>query len=339
MSKRRTIVLIVSILLAVSPLFGKAADATQVTQIVFGANIKVQGSGATISGSDVHITTGGYYVISGNSSDGMLVIKTKDKVFVELNGVVITNQDGPAILVEDAKRVEITLKMGTESMLSGGAHEEYDAALYSNDTLVILGEGALKVNGVFKEGIKSDDDLIIENGVIHIEAVDDGISANDDVTINGGYIHILSGGDGIDSDGTVHMNGGTVIALCGTGSNNGGIDAKGEFTISGGTVLATGNHVSAPSVSSTQGSVYFQSTGKVSAGTSAALSSDSGNLVAFTSPVSFKGVFFSSGDVMKATVYTINIDATVSGTPKDGVYREFSFIASGVSKKMTSKAL
>ena len=55
-------------------------------------------------------------------SDGQIVVEAgeADKVQLVLNGVSITNSDGPAIEIRSADKVFLTLAEGSENMLSDG---------------------------------------------------------------------------------------------------------------------------------------------------------------------------------------------------------------------------
>ena len=210
--------------------------------ITLGERITINGSGAAVSGSTVHITAGGTYRISGALANGQVRVDTKEQVRLLLDGASITSDSGPALFIVDAKKVTLTLLAGTTSSLADSAHDgESDAALFTNDTLVIDGEGTLVVTGNSVEGICSDDDIIIEGGTIRVTAVDDGLNAHDDVTINGGHLHVTSGGDGIDSNGTVNITGGTVTLE----STRNGIRAREHIAIVDGkvTVQAGGDGV------------------------------------------------------------------------------------------------
>ena len=60
------------------------------------------------------------------------------------------------------------------------------------------------IKGNYKHGINSNDDLIIEEGNIFIEATTDGIHTNEKVKIKGGNVNITAGSDGIDAGGYNH---------------------------------------------------------------------------------------------------------------------------------------
>ena len=73
-------------------------------------------------------------------------------------------------------------------------------AIFSNDDLLIRGNGSLTVNGNCNDGITSEDDLVVESGTINVYAKDDGIRGKDSITVINGNIRIESGGDGMKSD-------------------------------------------------------------------------------------------------------------------------------------------
>ena len=192
----------------------------------------------------MHITAAGVYSISGTLTDGCIDVDAKGKVYLEFDGVEITSSSGPALIITDAKKVTLTLVDGTTSYLTDAAADnEYDAALFTNDTLIINGAGTLVVTGNNNEGISSDDDIIINAGTVEVTAVDDGLNAHDDITITGGDVYIHAGGDGLDSNGTINISGGTLISLGSTAGGDGGLDAVGALTITGGFVVAGGNSI------------------------------------------------------------------------------------------------
>ncbi|MCE1253106.1 MAG: carbohydrate-binding domain-containing protein [Anaerolineae bacterium] len=234
----------------------QTADETS-TQIILGKTIIINGDGAQANGNLVTITSGGTYSLSGELNDGQVDVNTKEKVVLNLNGVTINNSSGPALQITDAKKVTLNLKEDTiNSFTDAKSDNENDAAIFTNDTLVIKGSGTLVVIGNNQEGISSDDDLIIEGGTIKVSAPDDGLNAHDDITINDGLLYVSAGGDAIDSNGTLNINGGTIIAMGSTAPGDGGVDAEGIFTLNGGTLIATGNADAAPSSESKQISLY-----------------------------------------------------------------------------------
>ena len=70
------------------------------------SGITVTGNGAYVDGNTVIITEGGDWEVTGTCTDGMIYVRTctdeeekdiNDKVKLRLNGMSLTNPDGPAI--------------------------------------------------------------------------------------------------------------------------------------------------------------------------------------------------------------------------------------------------
>ncbi len=180
------------------------SDATQIVLSDGGSTVK--GNGAYVYQGDVYIVYAGNYVVSGQLSDGNLIIRADgdDKIRLMLDGVSIYCEDDAAIRVEQAGKVILTLAEGTENTLSSGKEYRADAVsagvdgtIYARDDLTINGSGALSVTAQYRHGIVGNDDLVITGGSISIEAAQDGIHAHDSVRIREADIRITAGDDGI----------------------------------------------------------------------------------------------------------------------------------------------
>ena len=121
-----------------------------------GNSATVSGLGASATGADVTITGSGTYIISGECADGSVTVNTQNtnKVQLVLDGLKLTNADGPALNVKNAKKVTVTLEKGTENVLSDGSsystiyvNDNVDGTIFSKSNLVFNGEGKLVVNG------------------------------------------------------------------------------------------------------------------------------------------------------------------------------------------------
>lgn len=202
--------------------------------IELGSTITVSGKGISVNGSVVNITAGGDHVVTGTLTNGMIYINTEERVKLRLSGVNITNPNGPAIYFENVDKGFITISKGTVNYLTDGSSysdEEATATLFSKDDLEIKGSGTLYIKGNYKHGINSNDDLIIEEGDIFIEAVTDGIHTNEKVEIKEGNINITANSDGIDAGEKVIIEAGTLnINAVGDG-----IKSAEDMTITGGT--------------------------------------------------------------------------------------------------------
>ena len=213
--------------------------------------------GVSAAGSVITISAPGEYLFSGSLSDGQIVINTgseKERVEVVLSGVSVTNLSGPAILIERADKVNITLAEGTQNEITSGTAEmraSFDgtasgAAIYGKDDFDIKGPGSLTVHGYINNGLGCKNDIDVDGGVIHIDAVNNGIKGNDSVEINGGDISIECGNDGIKSvtadvagKGFVKIDGGKLSISAG----GDGISAQTDVTVNSGEVsIAAGKN-------------------------------------------------------------------------------------------------
>lgn len=225
------------------------------------AGITVTGTGAYVAGNVVFITEGGDWEVTGTCSDGMIYVNTgeekeiNDKVKLRLNGMSLTNTSGPAIYFDRTKKSFITIESGTVNTIVDGsayaAAADYTVngttypvdcsaakgAIHSDDSLEIKGKGTLNVTGSYKHGVCSDDDILIENGVICVSSVKDAFHANDDITVNGKNVEITidSAADGFDSEGTLNL---TLLKKATISAAGKAIKATGDIVIDAGTYIA-----------------------------------------------------------------------------------------------------
>lgn len=217
-------------------------------------NTTITGSGATVDNNILTITSAGTYNITGNLTDGQILVNTEDteQVRILLNGVNISSSTSSAIYIQKGDTV-LTLANKTENIISDATNyvyedetsDEPDAAIFSKGDVVINGTGSLIVKGNYNTGIRTKDNLTIESGNITITSEDDGIKGKDSVTILGGNINITSGADGIkstnDTDetkGYIYIEGGTFNI----NSQNDAIEAESTLTINDGNfTIISGN--------------------------------------------------------------------------------------------------
>ena len=228
-------------------------EKTASTVTFSGTSAAVTGNNVTVSGSTVTINGPGTFVISGDCSDGNIIVEDTTEsglVHIVLNGVSIKSTTTAPIFVKSADKTVITLAKGTQNTLEDASEYVYasdeetepSAALYSKDDLTINGEGTLTVNANLGDAIQSKDDLKIAGGIINITSTDDGLIGKDSVQISDGTVTINSQGDGIkstnDSDtekGNVVLYGGTLTITAGAD----GIQAENQLLVHGGTYTIT----------------------------------------------------------------------------------------------------
>ncbi len=210
---------------------------------------KVDGSGASVDGDVVTITAAGTYLLSGELTDGQVVVNStgEGKVKLVLDGVDITSSDTSPMVIAEADEAVVILADGStnelaDSKVSGADDEEDDApnaTLFSMADLTIAGTGSLQVSGNSNDGIASKDGLVILSGEVEVTATDDGVRGKDYLVIEGGTVTVVAGGDGLKSDnetegelGWVQLDAGTVIIDAG----DDGVDAIGAINVAGGTL-------------------------------------------------------------------------------------------------------
>ncbi|MDY3302710.1 MAG: stalk domain-containing protein, partial [Clostridia bacterium] len=66
------------------------------------SDLTYEGEGVEINETQIKITQGGDFTVSGTLSDGNITISTKEKVKIRLSGAKITSSENPCIFVEDA---------------------------------------------------------------------------------------------------------------------------------------------------------------------------------------------------------------------------------------------
>lgn len=217
------------------------SKATKVT--LNGASAAVDGAGAKASGGKITISSSGTYVVSGKLTGGSIAVDAgeDDVVRLVLNGARIASPDGPAIQVKKAGKTVVTLAKGTENTLSDGtkyadtSEDAPTAALFSQDDLTINGTGQLTVQGNYKDGITSKDDLkivgrdlaAVKGGSIYVNAGGDGFKTTYDGDKDKGYLliedgtfRVEAGSDGFQAAASLLIDGGTYDAVTGGGSAN-----------------------------------------------------------------------------------------------------------------------
>ncbi|MCR5320585.1 MAG: carbohydrate-binding domain-containing protein, partial [Lachnospiraceae bacterium] len=204
------------------------------------------------------ITEGGTYTFTGTVEQGQIIIDApEENVSLVLNNFEITNTEDAPIVVVNAKNVYIELADGSENSITDAreakeeseeetvdtetedTEEDYTAAIYSKDDLVITGTSSLTVKAGYKDGITSKDDLELESGNITVEAVDDGIVGKDSVVVTEASVTVTAGDDGVkstnDTDeekGYIQIDGNSVTI----DAQDKGIDATTTVTINGGKI-------------------------------------------------------------------------------------------------------
>lgn len=227
-------------------------DEASATKILLeGDGASVEGEGAAAEGSLVTVSGAGTYVVSGELSNGCIAVAALDdaKVQLVLDGVRVHCENGPAIRVDSADKVFVTLAEGSRNTLSDGAdyqlaegEDEPNAVVYSKADLTLNGSGSLEAAGSFAHAVNSKDDLVITGGSYTLSSVEDALRGKDCVKIADGEFVVQAGGDGVKSSndedptrGFVSIDGGSFSIDAG----DDGVDAFSYFRVMGGSLNVT----------------------------------------------------------------------------------------------------
>ncbi|MCR5161763.1 MAG: carbohydrate-binding domain-containing protein [Lachnospiraceae bacterium] len=185
-------------------------DDSAATRITLkGDAASIRGNGAYFNDGSLVIKNAGWYVISGELTDGSIIVDAykSSKVWIRLDGVTVNCSDDSALIVKKADKVFLTLAEGSENTFADASEysvtaleDGRNAAIYSKEDLTINGSGSLTVTGNYKHGIKCNDDFAVTGGTISITCLKDGIHANDSLHLTGADITIDAGDDAVHCD-------------------------------------------------------------------------------------------------------------------------------------------
>ena len=188
---------------------------------------------ASVNGADVTITSTASaaineitYGLTGSTTDSSFTMVGTYKATMELFGITITNPTGPAIDIQNGKRIEISAKSGTTSTLKDGTSTATDAwkgALQCKGHIQFKGKGTLNVYGNYNHAIRAGEYIEMKNCTINVySAVKDAINCNQYFLMESGEINLSGfGDDGIqvsketndtsaENTGNFTMNGGII---------------------------------------------------------------------------------------------------------------------------------
>ena len=179
--------------------------APYVTPSVRGAHVSIaQSNTADVDGNEIT------YTLSGTSSDGEFYMSGKYKCSIEIDGLSLTNKtpvySGAALHVQNGKRVNVSLKKGTENTLTDCSSPSEDlaqkAALYVKGHAEFKGKGTLNVKGQYKHAIKAGEYITVKNCSLNVTgAVSDAVNCNQYFLMESGSISMSGvGDDGIQCD-------------------------------------------------------------------------------------------------------------------------------------------
>lgn len=229
-------------------------------QVIIAGNI-AQHVTASVSGAHVSITQGEgigddtgkvEYTLSGESSDGEFYLSGSYKMDMTLAGLTLTNPNGPAIYIDNGKKINISVKKDTENTLADGTGGDWKGCVRIKGHTELKGKGTLNITGNSVNAFWGKEFLEMKNLTLNIlGAVKDGINVNQHFTMESGTLNISNvGDDGLqvsyetdDNDqiiplteeeentGALSITGGT-INISNTAVGSKGMKTEGALTIS-----------------------------------------------------------------------------------------------------------
>ncbi|MBR2778882.1 MAG: carbohydrate-binding domain-containing protein [Firmicutes bacterium] len=258
-AKGLAILLTLCMLLIPLPAGVYAADGT--ATLTFGnaaVTETVAGSGYSISGTTLTISSAGVYKITGSCEEGSIVVKggVSDVVLI-LQDLTLKASSTAPVVVKKSSEVTIHTKgavnlydnedPANETSSDAAVADAYEGAVIkvkSGSSATFCGNGTLNIYGNAKNGIKgaaSSALVFADSGTTyHVTAVNNGIAADGSITIYDGTFAIDSENDGIKAvpDDTDTASAGSITIHDGTfdiDTEGDGIQAESELAIAGGT--------------------------------------------------------------------------------------------------------
>lgn len=137
-----------------------------------------------------------YYYLNGTSADGEFYLEGSYKCTVVLNALTLTNPSGPAIDIQNGKRIDVSVKNETENTLTDGEGGDWKGCFVCKGHPEFKGRGKLTVNGKTANGIWSKEYVEMKNCTIIIpSAVKDALNCNQYFLMESGTLQITSPGD------------------------------------------------------------------------------------------------------------------------------------------------
>lgn len=116
-------------------------------------------------------------VLKGKCDNGRLVLTTKDKAIVTLDGLMLTSQEGAPLWLKNKKRVKVVAKNGTDNELCVAACPDTAtmkaSVIFAKDKIRFAGKGSLKVLATADgcKGINGKKDIAIDDLTLDVQTL------------------------------------------------------------------------------------------------------------------------------------------------------------------------
>ena len=204
-------------------------------------NIDISREGVFGDDGTLRIVEAGRYRITGQSSEGRIVVEAPPRAEVEitLDGASLSSNDGIALHIKRAGEVKLIIKDGTRNSLSIPTRtEDRTPALCSEVPLTVEGGGSLGISSEAGDGVRIKGETVLLGSNIDIISYGDGIYTEGVLKLSGATLAITAEGDGIRADGEEAAllidNGTNTISAANTA-----VSSAGMTTITGGSITAS----------------------------------------------------------------------------------------------------
>ena len=151
-------------------------------------------------GKELLITDAGDYLLSGSLSGSIHIKAEEQVVHLFLQNVSVKSTTAPALYVESAGKVIVTVCEGTSNSLIDGSKyidRQPDGCIFSMCDLTVNGTGKLTVSGYYKDAVHTKDFLKIIDAELSVLAKSDGLHGNDGIMIIGANIAVEAENNGL----------------------------------------------------------------------------------------------------------------------------------------------
>ena len=137
-----------------------------------------------------------FYDLSGTTDNGSFCLNGTYKCEIDLSGLTLTNPSGPALNIQNGKRIAISAKKNSTNTLTDGKNDDYNGCIHCKGHLEFKGKGQLNVAGNSKHAIYSGEYVEIKNLTLNITgAKKDGIHCKEYFLMESGTVTISNTGD------------------------------------------------------------------------------------------------------------------------------------------------
>jgi len=227
---------------------GSSAQVTIADDVKNYLTVSVSGAQVSIVQSS-SLSTEVTYTLSGSSSNGMFYMDGDLKATLVLNGLTLTNSNGPAVNIENGKRIAVVLTDGTVNTLTDSSSGSHKAAFMVNGHTEFEGGGTLNLTGSLSHAFWGDEYVVFKKslGTINVlSAQKDGFNVNQYIEMNGGVITVKNVEDdglqvSLEGDGSAEDTGALTIqaGTLNVSATGKGLKAEGDVAVSGGYVTVT----------------------------------------------------------------------------------------------------